>query len=317
MKGANKTEMSKIIQISKLYDNYNEMIFGYVGIDIESKKIRYYSYYNSNNEYTPNTLYEYNPTELNTDSIINWHMYHCDYKRPEISQELPKNLTNLIHSYINKHMIYNLNHNYTIENINNNKKNLSIQYEHTFSLLSDPSFSACYVPVENIILLTTDETEWKELSPKEKKDFKNILIHEIGHMKASYWTVDDINNVLYVKTGFYHTQSELEPIVMETGDIFYKMITTPNKWEHQVERALEEIINDLDCSYAFPKFYGVYPQFGEKLNELCDRKLTYARYNNGLEQLFIHLQSIINSKDLAIELLENIKDSIYGFYNRE
>ncbi len=72
--------MSKIIQIDKLYDNCHEMNFGYIGIDLETRKRKYYSYYNLNHEYSCENLYEFDPNNLDGCSKIGWHMYHCNHK---------------------------------------------------------------------------------------------------------------------------------------------------------------------------------------------------------------------------------------------
>lgn len=42
--------------------------------------------------------------------------------------------------------------------------------------------------------------------------------------------------------------------------------------------------------------------------------MLFARYQNGIKEYYSGLQRIIKSKDLAIELLENMKDSIHGEY---
>ena len=305
--------MSKIIQIKELYDNYHCMYFGYVGIDLETKEIKYYSFYNANQEYNKNSLYEFNPNNIETGSYIGWHMYHCSYKRPSLSDKLPNELVQLVPLFISQHKEYNINNNYPVQNIDQNSTNLSIQYRSNFSLFGDSGFAAIYIPVENIIGLTTDKTRWNTLSSDEKEDSKNSLIHEIGHMKVSNCKLDEENNILYVKTGFYWSTIQLEPIILENGDIFYKIVKVPEKWQNCNEKALEEIINDLDCSLAFNSFKGSYPKLGTKLNDLCDKKLTFARYDIGIEQFYISLKKIINSQDLASELLEHIGDSVYGY----
>lgn len=299
--------MSKIIQIDELYDNYHEMSFGYIGIVLETKEIKYYSYYNLNQEYSCENLYEFDPNNLEIGSKISWHMYHCNHKS-SLVEKMPSELEPLVKKIINQHKQYNINNNYPIENIDKNSTNLSIQYQSNFSLFGDLGFSATYIPVKNIIGLAIDKSEWKNLSNDEKGN----IIHEVGHMKASSYRIDEVNNILIVKTGFYLSKIELEPINLENGDIFYRIISVPKRWENYNERALEEIINDLDCSLAFSSFNGNYPKFGKRLNDLCDKKITYARYNIGIEEIYMDLQEIIDSRDLVDELLEYVGDSIYG-----
>lgn len=305
--------MSKIIQIEKLHDNYHYMDFGYVGVDLETKEIKYYSFYNSNQEYNSNSLYEFDPNNIENGSSIAWHMYHCSYNRPSLSDQLPDELVQLAQLFITRHREYNINNHYPVQNIDQNSINLSIQYRSNFSLFGNSGFSALYIPINNIIGLTTDKTKWNRLSSEQKEDAKNSLIHEIGHMKASNYKLDEDNNILHVKTGFYWSAIQLEPITLENGDIFYKIVKVPDKWQNCNEKALEEMINDLDCSFAFDIFKGSYPKLGAKLNDLCDKKLTFARYDKGIEQFYTSLKEIIDSQDLASELLEHIGNSIYGY----
>lgn len=305
-------KMSKIIQIDTLYDKYHKMNFGYVGIDLETKEIKYYSNYKSIQEYHWDSLYEFDPNNLDTEGPISWHMYHCTYKRPSLSDKLPDELVELAQNFINKHKEYNINNNYPIQNIDENVINLSLQYRSNFSLFGDTGFSAIYIPVENIIGLATDKTKWDRLSDDKRDNFKNSLIHEIGHMKVSSCKLDEANNILSVKTGFYWSEIELKPIMLENGDIFYKITKIPEEWKNCNQKALEEIINDFDCSLAFSSFKGNYPKLGKRLNDLCNQRLTYARYGSGIEELYTSLQRIIDSRDLADELLEYISDSIFG-----
>lgn len=300
--------MSKIIQLETLYDNYHEFDFGYIGMDLDTKKIKYYSYYNLKQEYDRNSLYEFDPNNLEIGSKICWHMYHCKHKSI-LSEEVPKEFEQLVKCFINQHKQYNINNNYPIEYIDSNLVNLSIQYQSNFSLFNNSNFSATYTPVENVIGLAFDKSKWTKLS----NDEKDSLIHEIGHMKASRYKLDEVNNLLILKTGFYWSKIKLEPIILENGDVFYKIINVPEKWENCTERALEEIINDLDCSLAFSTFNGSYPKIGKRLNDLCDKKLTYARYDVGIKELYTSLQKIIDSHDLVDELLGYIGDSIYGY----
>lgn len=235
------------------------------------------------------------------------------YKRPSISDKLPDELVELTEYFINQHKTYNINNNYSIQNIDENVINLSLQYKSNFSLFGGTRFSAIYIPVENIIGLATNKTEWHRLSDNERDSFKNSLIHEIGHMKVSNCELNETTNILSVKTGFYWSDIELNPIMLENGDIFYKLTKVPNELKNCNQKALEEIINDFDCSLAFSSFNGNYPKLGKRLNDLCDQKLTYARYGIGIEALYTGLKKIIDSRDLVDELLEYISDSIYGY----
>ncbi len=298
--------MSKIIQIKKLYDYYHDMCFGYIGMDLDTRKIRYYSHYNNKQKWCCNILYEFDPKKLQDDNIISWHMHYCKQKLTLI-KSIPEELDLLIKSFLKQHRNYNITNNYSIENIDKNSVDLYLKCQSDFSLFSSLEYRAIYIPVLNVVELNCNKSTLDSLS----QDDKCSLIHELGHMKVSSYRLDEANNLLIVKTGFYLRKVVLEPTILENNDIFYKTLNTVPK-ENNIEEALEEIINDLDCSLAFKSFKGNYPRLGNLLNGLCNGSLTYARYNGGLDKVYMELQKIIDSRDLAHELLVHIGDSIYG-----
>lgn len=303
--------MNKIIQISTLYDKYHEMVFGYVGVDIDTGNIKYFSHYDQKDKYNPCMLYEFDINNCKSQ-YLRWHLCHCSYERPYFSDDLPKELINSLDNIITKHKLYNEKNNYPINNLEFNKKNLSVQYAYNFSLFGNGNFAARYTPVANIIELTTNEIDWYELSLSDKERVKNSIIHEVGHMKTSKYELNERKNKLFINTGLYSSEITLESYPIYDSGIFYTVQKNLTNNNTELYRNLEEIINEVDCSYAFPQYIGNYPTFGKQLNELCDRRLLTARYNGGIDVYYDSLKSIINSESLATELLEYINESING-----
>lgn len=305
--------MSKIIQINKLYDYNHAIPFGVVGIDLETKRIKYYSYYNEKEEYRPNGLYEFYPDQLKENSIIKEHMRDKNYKKYNLFDQAPTSMAYLTIDLLNKHQEYNLEHHYPVNYLSQNRKNLSLKYITSWSTFERVQPSALYIPVENEIqVITPRMMPDHEATEEEKIRIKNSLLHEIGHLKVTNYTINEEKNILHVKTGFYENNVKTRPIMLENNDIFYKIEQVPNAMDCYQERALEEIINDYDCSLVDPFYSGNYPKLGERLDRLCGNILLLSRYTKGADILYDHLYQIIPSNYLASELLEHIGNSIYG-----
>ncbi|MDE6284372.1 MAG: hypothetical protein K2M17_01325 [Bacilli bacterium] len=297
--------MSKIIQIDTLYDIYHCIYFGYVGIDLETGKVRYFKNFSNDGKYFSDKLWEFDMSKASADPLLFTHLQYCNYYRLNYVNVLPLELKQQANILINRHASFNIENGLPTTYLDFNSQNLSIRYR--------KSRAPSYDYLENTIFLNTCKDRWKKMPDNLKKQAISSLIHELGHMKVRRYKLDEINNKLYLGTGFRNIEIDLSPTYLENGDIFYKSTIKEAELEKDLsERTLEEITNDLECSLAFPEFVGRYPKFGERLNKLCDNRILVARYYNGLEEYYNSLYEIINSKDLATELLESMRDSIYG-----
>lgn len=300
--------MKYIIQIGALYDKHYKMVFGYVGKDLETGEIHYYAKYDNLGHYSSDCLSEFNINQMDYSEPLLRHLSYCDYiKDKEMVRELPKEILTLTFEMINKHLVYNKENGYPIEFLTNNSSNLSVEYTSALSLFSDAEFSGRYVPVQNTIDIPITASEWENYGDQEKKTAKDTLLHETGHLKVSTHRLDIPNKLLNIRTGFYNSTVNLEPVVLANGDIFLK----PNRnniLDDDYGRILEEIMNDFDCIQINPNFNPVYPNVGHMLNELCDGRLQMARYyDDGIEELYDSLFKLIESRDMVDELLESIK----------
>lgn len=306
--------MNKVIQIAKLYDSHHKINFGYVGIDIDTKKIKYYSFYDDRGHYQPNKLYEFDARKLRCEAL-RIHMGYCHYQRPKYSEILPKILLPTTKEIIEEVISYNKRKNYPTSYINNNKKDLSIQYKNNIDFFDQEVFGAIYMPVLNILGLPITKGEWENFSEIEKQRIKNHIIHEIGHMKVTRYHLEEKTKTLYIAMGFLEQEIPLELRRIQNGDLLY--ITKKEKEEDKKQRALEEIINDAECRDIFKDFQGNYPNFGKRLNYLCNNQLYKARYDRGLEEYYQELEEIIKGESQATALLEELTESIYGEQKEE
>lgn len=284
--------MNYIIEIDRIINNGN--CIGYIGIEYKTGIIRYFTHY-SNNLYYSDTLFEiYNPKDLER--------YSLNYKR-EYSDRLPIELKSLLKTLIQRHKKFNLDNSFPIDMLEYNEKYLSIQYDWYLKIFGS---IATYTPLENKIDLNITKDSWKNLGENQKKKYNQVLLHEVGHMKVSRMIIDKTTFQVYTKTGFDTSIYQFQPIFLKNGDIFLKydkLKSSTNKY-----KILEEIINELECMQIDSSYVLAYPNFGREINELCDGKLLFARYTNGVEEYYDSLNKIINSKDLADELLERILD---------
>lgn len=303
--------MARIVQIDKLYDHYHHMTFGYAGVDLETGEIKYYSFYDHNDHYNSRILYEFDMNNLN-GQYLPWHMKYCCYKRPSFSSQLSQKLRSAVDEVIDNHKKFNIENGFPTTNLDFNRKNLSIKSINVLNLFGTNNVCGVYIPVSNVVELINCDCDQECISSEELLQQNSVLIHEIGHMKVTKCDLDEKNNKLLVRIGFYNSEVALEPFELQNGDVFYKIENMPGKSINKEGRALEEVINDVECSIIFPSYIGNYPKFGKQLNELCDGKLLMARYTNGIDDYYSGLTNIINSEDLATELLGNLSESIYG-----
>ena len=304
--------MANIVQIDKLYDRYHEMTFGYVGVNLETSEIKYYSFYNHRDHYNPGMLYEFDINNFNSQQLVR-HMRYCSYDRPSFSSALPQELKSVVYKVMDIHKNFNIKNGYPTTDLDFNMNNLSIKCINIFNLFGgNNSFSGRYSPVANVIELINNNHDYECMTAEERLKQNNVLAHEIGHMKVTRCKLDEKNKKLLVRIGFYNAEIKLQPLMLENGDIFYKTDNISEKNVNQEGRTLEELINDVDCSNAFSAYIGNYPKLGKPLNDLCNGRLLMARYTNGIDKYYSSLKNIINSDDLATELLENLSESIYG-----
>lgn len=307
--------MSKVVEIVKLIDYYQFALFGFVGVDIETGNIKYYSHYDRNNVYRQNELYEFDINKIDGNYKLLQNLQHCTYESRKVSPELPQELTSLLPAIILEHTKFNLSRSLPITYINLNKNNVSLEYNSGQYAFGTSSFAARYVPIRNVIQLTATKEEWETFQDYRKIEHLNYLRHEVGHMKATRIKLYENTNKLLVKTGFSSYKMTLLPCINAVNlngeiDAFYGVHIT--SYVNDLEVILEEIINDLDCTLACKGFVGGYPSLGKRINTLCDDKLLEARYCHGMDIYYDSMCKIINSKDLAVELLETMLDSAYG-----
>lgn len=294
--------MQKIIELEKIYYEDKKTLLGYIGAIIDTGEIKYYSLFDKNGNYNPLKLTEFDkacPNHIMIAEVFKKHEI-----RPKFSTSLPQNLIEIIPKIIEKYHIYNEINNLSNQNLDNNSRILSVQHDPSpYFGFSMRKTNATYNPISYTIKLY--DSDKSNLIAKE-----NSLIHEIGHMKASECIIE--NNKLFVKCGFSVDIYSLIPYFLENGDTFYEICNLISQNDFN-KRVLEEIINDQECRSAFSTFSGSYPNFGERLNILCNGELNKAREIHDIEVYYDNMCSIINDRNMALELLEILNTSVHSY----
>ncbi len=286
--------MSQILEVDLLY--YHDIIVGYVGRDLKTKKINYYTYINEFNEITPK-LRKINSKTCS--ALVKQIVKNYQEEKILSKRKIPKEIMWYIKEYLEKIKRFNINHSLPITNLENN-----------LSYLSLVSILPSKVANEGVYIIPTNEIEiyitkeiWNSYSKFEKKSIKQTILHELIHMEASYYPIHIEGNSLIIKCGFAKCKFNLESIKISEQDMFYKI---ENCESNEKEQILEEIINEYKCSLIMPNYIMSYPNFGKTINELCNNKLLTARYNAGIDIYYDSLISIIPNSDMSNDLLGHL-----------
>ena len=300
--------MRRYIKVQELFDDHYNMIFGYVAIDVDTGKTHYFSTYDEFDNYNPKGIYPFDREKPREK--VREHLRHCSYPFTKVSPEIPPDLICFIDDAFNYHYQYNEINDYPTNLLEFYKKKLKVISMPDCSLFGKKE-SSRYIPVENRMNLSCDNKNYDKAYKKEKEQNKSNIIHEIGHLKVTNYRL--LNNRLYINIGFYPSIVKLSPIILSNRDIFYKIDKIPSERVYLEKRALEEIINDADCTLVYPGYMCGYPKIGTSLNKLCDNKLQEIRYVDEAFDVYCdYLRDVTGSKDIVQELNGLIKDTTYG-----
>lgn len=307
--------MRKFIEIGSINDFYERVIFGYVVYDIETKEIKYYTYFDKYDIYTPNTLHEFDPDNKDPNYYVNDHDFFGRYKREKIFPILPDELIEEVNLAMEPHLKFNKENNLPTKYLEENQKYLSMDY--AMDIVDflhrdiEDLLSAYYDSAKNSINFFATKFDYANLTDEGKDELKHACRHEVGHMKVTNNKLDEVNNKLFIQTGFNHNTRNVHPIKTDDGNVVYLLgETDPNRY-YELEYALEEFANDFDCLLTFKGDYqGVYPTLGSKLNNLFKGQLLNLRYTSTVADLIAYLQEIIPSERKAFELFCTLYDSI-------
>lgn len=305
--------MRKYIHIHNLTDKGCDLEFGRVAIDVDTGEACYFSHFDDKGIFDPENIYPFNPE--NIDGDLAWHMERSGYPTEKISDELHPELIDFIEKAIVMHREYNEKNGYRTDLLDFNQKNLRVWHVPSYTIFGKEE-SAFFFPFENRINLYCDRYEYEVASKREKNEEKSNVIHEIGHMKVSTFKLD--GNTFTIRTGFAPSIAILDPVTLKNGDIFYEVKESPDQNANLEMKALEEIINDTDCSKVDKTFMRTYPNIGDSLNNLCDKMLPKLREEDDAFLAYCdYLKGIAKSADLVDEINGLIMDALYGTNRRK
>lgn len=305
--------MRKFIHVQDLTNEDYDLDLGYVAVDVDTGENCYFSHFNKDGSHNSKDIYPFDPKSISGD--LAWHMARSGYPFSQISEEIHPEIVEFINYSIDAHREHNVKNGYRTDLLDFNKKHLKVIYVPSYTLFGREEASI-YIPVENRISLYCDKLEYEEASKRVKNEEKSNVVHEIGHMKVSTYKI--VGDKLYIKTGFFTSEANLESIVLDNGDIFYKIKEAPVKNRNLEKKALEEIINDTDCSNIYATYNRTYPNIGDSLNNLCDKKLPKLREeDNAFLAYCDYLKEIVKSTDIVDEINGLIKDALFGNNRRK
>ncbi|MCX4364925.1 MAG: hypothetical protein OSJ70_04050 [Bacilli bacterium] len=300
--------MRRFIHVQTLFDEACDLDFGYVAVDCDTGNICYFSHFDKSGTYNTSEIYPFDPN--NVDGDLAWHMARSGYQVDQISSEIHPEIVEYLSKSITAHRDYNIKNSYRIDILDFNAKHLHVVYTPSY-LAVNREAASMYSPVENRLDLYSNKLEYEDASKRKKMQEKSNILHEIGHMKVSTYEIKD--NKLFIRTGFFSSEATLEPIVLRSGDIFYKIKDAAKKGINLEKKALEEIINDTECASIFSTFMRTYPNIGDSLNDLCDNVLPKLRHDDDAFLAYCeYLEEIVGSKDAVVEINGLIKDALFG-----
>jgi len=300
--------MKCFYQANTLYEDGK--IIGYNGIDVETGELKSFSHYDSNNYYCEDMLFDYTLVpDLASFAAGN-------NKKQIVMDKIIEYSIQTISKYVDWHQRYNMEHNLPVDFLKVNAEHLNLHFDDI-----EDSYGF-YMPIGNKITILFENMKKLKFNNATRKDIRTTSCHEVGHMKAASVSVDLKNRILNARVGFYTISYRLEPIKIHNGDIFFKVLAPISYKGCILGETLEEIINEEECFEIDKNYSTCVYNYGKLINELCNRKLNLARYNDGIDVYYECMTDLIPSESKAKELLYKIdvarkSDSFFQKENRE
>lgn len=301
--------MNRILKLQDLYDASTMLMFGFVGLDVDTKQIKYFICLDENRNFDLRFAKEFNPHNIDTLPV-----YYGDYELKKFDTLFPRELQSFADETLKTHQKYNEDNNYSTSFIQANEPSL----RYVSKLYPLNVNTAKYVPFKNLIVISTSAISWPALSPSEKKYVKDGIVHEQSHAKATRFSFDEKKSLLNIIMGYWEYSISYNPVAINDNIIF---LETPNDLaakshltpREKASKAIEEISNDYECYKVFPLYQGYYPALGKEFDTLCDGNFLQGRYNDGLSLLENYLWQIEPSKYMINDLFASLTEAtLYG-----
>lgn len=202
--------MKRILKTAELYDNYNDYMFGYLGIDIDSGKVELYSDDKRRN-IKNGEIYKINPN----DEDFYWEFYHNgEYIRLNFD-DLSENTKKVIEKLKKKQIQFTVDNNYSINNFQKLYDNLAF-YKGIYNSYMQTS-SSIYNNLDNCICIPEVKDFIKQAETDyvpTKKDIEeyNNLIEKI----RSYSMFPMFDNGMYFDRQKKEHEEDLKAVESES-----------------------------------------------------------------------------------------------------
>lgn len=281
--------MNKILKLQDLYDAGTMLFFGFVGLDVDTKKLKYFICLDEKRNFDLRFAKEFDPLNIGNLPIC-----YGDYELKRFDTLFPRELQSFADETLKIQQKFNEENGYPTSFFQDNEASL----RYASSLYHLKVNIAKYVPFENLIVIPASAVSWPSLNPSEKKYVKDGIVHEQGHMKATRFSFDEKNALLNIIMGYWEYAIKYIPIIIGSNNLLLEPVNALSSETHltpreKASKAIEEISNDYECYKSFPIYYqGYYPNLGKELDALCDGRFISGRYNGGLNLLENSLRQI-------------------------
>ncbi len=292
--------MNTIVYLEPLYNSWLDMNVGFVGRDFNTSQKCYFTHFNEDNIFMgENYLRKFDPQKnLKKPWLETVTLPFSDSKNIYFMRKL-------LNDCFFKHIKYNQENDLPTYMLEDNKKNYKTSFMPQLFVNSPILINGAYNILENSIITNIDETSYKKLSLKDKYQFFCVLLHEVGHLKASLLQLE--NNYILVKTGFY----QLNIPIHKFWGTQNEQIIIYNNVEPDINAViLEEIFNDLDCLKIDSNYISPNPKFGKVLDIISQGKLKSIRYEkDALEKFYNYLYNLNHDEKMLVKLMDCIVKS--------
>ena len=276
---------------------HNGRIICVIGLDMESGEIKYYTFLDNDCRYNEDNFHLIDFNSMPNCMLKSW---LGNFKRFNNRENLPDYLKDVLDEYLKKHRDYNLKNGFPVDALDFNFPHLETKYCNIPDARLVFVCHGDYCSPENSIELISNGNI-KGIAKHQRDIEKNVLFHELGHLKVTRTMLDKETQKLNYSVGFAKFACELIPICMVGDDLIY---IGKKRIENGHLNALEETFNDYECSLANENYSFIYPLYAPILMDLSNGTFLKARNENDSEEYFKVMMRIINDENMARKTLE-------------
>ena len=262
-----------VLEISKLHDFYRDIDFGYIGTDIDTGKIYYFSNFDQCGLYSKHKLYEFNDENIsfNLANSLKFSPYKTGFDK-----KLSHSFDIILEQCCDQHRKFNLEHHYPMDNLDDNFKKINLKFGFGEMMDNSINYDGIYNPLKNTIDVSISDYLWLTYNEEQKQKTRNNILKELGHVKATYKKVN--SNSIYIKIGFCEYKINCTKETTYSGNTLYHPYDIKSFSNKELSYVFEEIFNEYECSLIDSNFHTRYKDILDRLVKIYDKELLLFRY---------------------------------------